>query len=115
MIPVTADTIKSVYVMLLSFPPFCRWNLPPAENLTFYVVPFTSEHAEYDPNKKTLRVSVVRVSTFLSLIAAVAHEMAHVRQDYAGRWPVKNVHNAEFHKLTQQICKHFPFLDPLNL
>jgi len=115
MIPVTADSIRSVYVLLQQFPPFCRWSLPPPEDLTFYVVHFKSEHAEYDPNKKTIRVSTARVSTFLSLLAAVAHEMVHLRQDVADRYPVKDMHNAEFKKCVRQICKHFPFLDPLNL
>jgi len=115
MIPVTADSIRSVYVLLQSLPPFNRWDLPPSGKLTFYVVPFTSEHAEYDPNKKTIRVSTARVSTFLSLVAAVAHEMCHVRQDVSGRYPVKNAHNADFRKYVKQVCKHFPFLDPLTL
>jgi hypothetical protein len=115
MIPVTADSIRSVYVLLQAFPPFCRWSLPPPEDLTFYVVDFKSEHAEYDPNKKTIRVSTENVSTFLSLLQAVGHEMIHVRQDVSGRYPVKNVHNADFKRYARQVCKHFPFLDPLNL
>lgn len=115
MIPVTADSIRSVYVLLQSLPPFNRWGLPPSTKLTFYVVPFKSEHAEYDPNKKTIRVSTARVSTFLSLLQAVAHEMCHVRQDVSNRYPVKNVHNEEFKRYARQVCKHFPFLDPLNL
>src|SRR5579859_1046609 len=113
-VPVTADSIRSVYVLLLSFPPFSRWNLPPPEKLTFYVVPFKSEHAEYDPNKKTIRVSTARVSTFLSLLQAVSHEMVHVRQDVSGRYPVKDAHNADFQKYVKQVCKHFPFFDPKN-
>lgn len=114
-IPVTADSIRSVYVLLLRFPPFCRWNLPPPEKLTFYVVPYKSEWGEYNPEKKTVRVSTVKVSTFLSLVEAVAHEMCHVRQDVSGRYPVKDVHNADFKRYAKQVCKHFPFFDPLNL
>lgn len=114
MIPVTADSIRSVYVLLLAFPPFCRWSLPKSDELTFYTVDFISEEAEYDPNRNSIRVSTATVSTFLSLLAAVAHEMAHLRQNVAGRYPVKRMHNADFKKYARQICKHFPFLDPLN-
>ena len=115
MVPVTAETIKSVYVLLQSFPPFSRWNLPQAEKLTFYVVDFKGEWAQYHPEKQTIRVSTARVSTFLSLLAAVSHEMCHLRQDISGRWPAKDAHNADFKRYVKQVCKHFPFLDPLNL
>ena len=115
MIPVTAETIKSVYVLLLQFPPFSRWNLPPPEKLTFYVVDYKTEWGEYHPVKMTVRVSTENVSTFLSLLQAVAHECIHIRQDVSGRYPVKKMHNADFKRYVKQVCKHFPFLDPMNL
>lgn len=114
MIPVTADTIKAVYVLLRSFPPFNRWDLPAADELTFYVVDYKGEWAEYHPERKTIRVSTARVSTFLSLLQAVAHENCHLRQDISGRYPVKNAHNADFKRYAKQVCKHFPFFDPAN-
>lgn len=109
-IPVTADTVKAVYTCLLSFPPFCRWNLP--TDLTFEVVPYTSEWGSYHPEKKLLRISTAKVSTFQSLVIAVGHEMVHVREDVAGRWAKKH-DNAYFKKLADQVCKAFE-LDRAN-
>lgn len=111
---ITPEKVKAVYRMLLLFEPFSRWSLPPAERLVFVVVPYKSEWGEYNPEKKTLRISSAKVSTFLSLVCAVAHEMVHVRQDVAGRWPVGEAHNSDFKRMTRQICKEFEFLDPHN-
>lgn len=107
-IPVTADTVKAVYTCLLAFPPFNRWRLPLPDSLTFYAVPYTSEWGEYNAERKTLRISMAKVSTFQSLVLAVAHEMVHVREDVAGRWAKKH-DNAYFKKLADQVCRTFEF------
>lgn len=113
MVPVNADTARAVYTMLREFPPFCRWSLPEADKLNFACEALTSRWADYDPNTKTLRVSTAKLSKFQSLLVAVAHEMCHVRQDFSGRWPAKNHHDAFFKEMTQQVCKSFDF-DPAN-
>lgn len=107
-IPVTADTVRAVYTCLLSFPPFCRWNLPSPDKMTFEVVPYTSEWGSYHPEKMKMRISKAKVSTFQSLVLAVAHEAVHVREDVAGRWAKKH-DNAYFKKLASQVCKAFEF------
>lgn len=112
MIPVTADTIKAVYALLRSFPPFSRWNLPLPEKMKFTVAPLKSMWGDYDPVSKTIRISSARVSTFQSLLLAVSHEMCNVRQDMI-HWPAKDPHNALFKKLAAQVCKAFE-LDPAN-
>lgn len=107
-IPVTAETVRAVYVCLLNFPPFNRWSLPAPDKLTFDAVPYTSEWGEYHPEKKRLRVSMAKVSTFDNLVLAVAHEMCHVKEDVSGRWAKKH-DNAYFKRLAGQVCKHFLF------
>ena len=114
MIPVTAEGIRSVYVMLQSFPPFSRWNLPKAEKITFSVVPFVGMWSDFDPKTNHMRVSEKKITTFLCLVEAVAHEMCHMRQEKINRWSSKNPHNEDFKKMTSQVCKHFPFMDPGN-
>lgn len=111
MIPVTAETVRAVYVMLLSFPPFSRWNLPPPEKVNFCVAPLKSRWGDFDPNNHTIRISTVNVTTFLSLVTAVAHETVHLKQDINGRWPAKDAHNSDFKRMAKQVCKHFPFAD----
>ena len=111
MIPVTAETILAVYVMLKAFPPFSRWGLPAKINTES--VPYKSFRADFNPNTNTLRVSHTKVMTFHCLVEAVAHEMCHMRQDVIGRWPMRGDHNADFQRMAKQVCKHFPF-DPGN-
>lgn len=108
MVPVTAETIRSVYVLLQTFPPFSRWHLPKAEKLNFVVAPLISMWGDYDPVSKTLRISSAKVSTFQNLVLAVAHETIHVKQDM-GKWPVKNPHNADFKRMAKQVCEAFSF------
>lgn len=112
MIPITPETVKAVYQCLLAFPPFSRWNLP--SKVVFVVEPLKSMWGDFDPNTHTIRVSTLKVTTFLSLVIVVAHEMAHLKQDIDGRWPAKDAHNAHFNRLAGKICKHFPFFDPGN-
>jgi predicted metal-dependent hydrolase len=114
MIPITPETVRAVYTMLLEFPPFSKWNLPAANKVTFVVAPLKSMWGDLDPNTHTMRVSTVKVTTFLSLVTVVAHEMVHLKQDVSGRWPAKDAHNAHFTKLATRVCKHFPFFDPAN-
>lgn len=108
---VTAEHVLAVYKMLKAFPPFCRWNLPASVNVD--VVPFKSFRADYDPTTRTIRVSFQKITTFLCLVEAVAHEMCHLRQDMIGRWPAGDAHNADFKRMARQVCKHFPY-DPGN-
>jgi hypothetical protein len=112
MIPVTAETIRATYEWLSHFPPFCRWHLPPAKKITFYVTDFVSEVAEYDHIKKTLRVSTANVGTYDMLIRVMAHELIHVREHVSGKWTVKH-DSAFFRQSRAMICKHFAF-DPLT-
>lgn len=111
-IPVTAETVRAVYVMLTAFPPFSRWSMPAADKLNFAVEPLVSRWGDFDPRSMTLRISSARVSTYQSLLLAVCHEAVHVRQDMI-HWPAKDPHNALFKKLASQVCKAFE-LDPAN-
>ncbi len=111
MVPVTDATVEAVYKCLLKFPPFDKWKLPARMN--FAVDHLVSKWADYDPNTKTIRVSSAKVSTFQSLVLAVAHEIVHAHQDALGRLPDKNPHNNQFGKLARQVCKHLGY-DPAN-
>lgn len=113
MLPITPTTVKATYTWLKTFPPFNKWRLPNPEKLNFSVESLKSRWADYDPETKTLRVSSARVSTYHSLIQAVAHEMIHVKEDLAGRWSDKH-DTVYFKSRCKTICKHWGF-DPNNL
>ena len=112
MIPITAQTCRATYDWLLHFPPFNRWHLPPSRKITFYVVDYVGEEAEYDHDKMTLRVSKARVGTYAMLIRVMSHELIHVHEHFAGKWTVKH-DSAFFKRCRAMVCKHFEF-DPLN-
>jgi hypothetical protein len=112
MIPITPETIKATYGYLLHFPPFSGWKMYPARKLTFSVVPYTGEYAQFDPNKMELRVSAAAMSKQHTLMKKMAHEMIHVHEHAIGRW--SHTHDtAFFFKCRDRVCRHFDF-DPLD-
>jgi hypothetical protein len=112
MIPITPDTVKATYTYLLSFPPFSRWKMLAAEDLTFLVVAFSSEYAQYNRNRKELRVSSVTVGKHQTLLKKMSHEMIHVHEDALNRWSQK--HDTQFFiKCRDQVCKVWDF-DPAD-
>ena len=112
MIPITEQTIRATYEYLLIFPPFNRWKMIAAEDLTFLVVAFTSEYAQYNPQKKEFRVSHVNVGKQLTLLKKVAHEMIHVHEDALGIY-TKTHDTPFFLRCRDQVCRHFDF-DPFD-
>ncbi len=112
MIPITPDTVKATYLYLLSFPPFSRWKMIAAEDLTFLVVAYSGEYAQYHAQRKELRVSSVNVAKQQTLLKKMAHEMIHVHEDAIGKWSAKH-DTAFFFRCRDQVCKHFDF-DPCD-
>ena len=111
-IPVTPETVRATYEHLLAFPPFCNWKMHPAKKLTFLIVPYTGEYAQFDTEKMELRVSAAAMSKHHTLLKKVAHEMIHVYEHASGRWTTTH-DTAFFFKCRDRVCKHFDF-DPLD-
>lgn len=97
--------------MLKELPPFNRWTLPESSRLMFEITDHSSRFGDYSSAAKTIRVSLLRVQSFQGLLKTVAHEMIHVNQDFTGKWPKRNAHNAAFCKKAKQVCEIFNF-DP---
>lgn len=112
MIPITPETVKATYEYLLNFPPFCKWKMHAARNLTFLVTAYKTEYAQYDHAKKALRVSSLNVSKQQTLIKKIAHEMIHVHEDALNRNTVKH-DSVFFFRCRDRVCKHFDF-DPAD-
>lgn len=105
----TPERLAAVYTALRAFPPFCRWQLPPAPEVTFRVVKCRDCVGYYDRDRRgdnyTISVSESLVGHFDTLAPIVAHEMLHLYQDVAGTETPNASHNAEFHKLSANICR----------
>ena len=109
----TPERLAAVYDMLRTFPPYCRWGLPPASEVKFHVSKTTQHHAAWwiDSNKHHIEVSANKHGWMASLISTMAHEMIHVRQRIAKTETSGVDHNAEFRRMVPSVCQRFGF-DP---
>lgn len=106
-LPLTPQRIAATYECLRSFPPFCRWKLPPADQVSFAVLQTTHLAADYQPDVvDRIRISAGRNGLFNTLASSVAHEMIHQRLKHRG---LKNwhAHGAEFQRIAKAVCARF--------
>ena len=96
--------------MLRSFPPFCRWKLPPCSEVVFHVAKTDKWHAAWwvYGERHHIEVSEKKHGHIGSLVASMAHEMIHVRQK-VNKTETKGEHNAEFKRLAKRVCDAFGF------
>jgi hypothetical protein len=114
-LPLTPEMVESAYDFLRGTPPFKRWKLPVPDDVVFHVTGARSHMAAYAPDGKKghqIYVSAKMVGHTDTLLKAVAHEMAHMRQQVMGDRSL--AHNANFFRLTARIAKYHGF-DPKEL
>lgn len=110
MLPLTPYTLRSAYKFLCSTPPFYRWNLPDADDVSFRIVRDRSLHGWHKvvAGRNIIGISRGVVGHTQSLITSMAHEMVHMHQ-YECKMPIN--HGLAFQKLAQHVCKIHGF-DP---
>ena len=111
MLQITPERLAGVYEMLRAFPPFCRWKLPPADEVKFQVLKTDKWQADWNilgGEVHRIRASEKKHHHLASLAASVAHEMVHAKQRIDGT-ETKGEHNEEFKKLSKTVCRSFGF------
>lgn len=103
--------VRAAYAMLRELPPFDRWRLPRAEEIKFEITLEPSVHAEYQSMRRhVIRVNADTHTTLEQLLASVAHEMVHLRQELRGLLPAKgDGHNAAFRRMRKTVCHSLGF------
>lgn len=107
----TPEMLEGAYEYLRASPPFCRWNLPEADHISFRVMGtrdrfghFRGRHKKAsgadDFSEIAISAGMVRSSDLL--IATMAHEMIHLYQDETGT--ARGHHNPAFLKLAKRVC-----------
>lgn len=101
------DTLRATYAFLAETPPFSRWNLPDADDVTFQVAR-TKTHfgwcTFHDP-KFTIAISSATVRDTATLVTTMAHEMIHVHERCSGACRPGVQHTAAFRKWAAQVCR----------
>lgn len=106
------DAIAAAYEYLRASDPFRSWHLPPSTEVKFKIVrdpkmfaDFTAKDGAY-----TIRISAVRNGHTNTLMATLAHEMIHLRQELTGD---REVHGPRFQRMAARVCAYHGF-DPLG-
>lgn len=105
---ITDKTIKSMYSLLRSMPPFNKWNLPPAHKIKFKVRHDLDllGHMYMKPFK--MEIGTKHQEHFESVLTTVAHEMVHLSLFIDG-CPSFNQHRKAFRMKTAQIGDLYGF------
>lgn len=110
--------LVGAYEFLRVTPPFSRWRLPEADDITFHIKPLKDKYADFDytyaggkPRRNWTIVVDPRLCAYNdTLLRVLAHEMVHLRRALLGhRLDVE--HGAAFQKLARQVCHQHGF-DP---
>lgn len=90
--------------MLLAFPPFDKWKMPPSKDIRFRVFRSKAKYGDYSGPPHTMRVSAANIGQLGSLEQVIAHEMIHLHLREKGRkgW---DAHGAEFQRLARTVCR----------
>ena len=95
--------------MLRAFPPFCRWNLPTAEEVKFRLLRTKQWDADWwiEGGRHHIRISEKRAGHMDTVVCSMAHEMIHVHQKISKTETANTEHNAEFMRLAKAISKRY--------
>jgi len=107
----TPEMLEGAYEYLRVSPPFCHWDLPHADHVSFRVLGakdrfghFRGRHrkAQGDDGFSEIAISAGLVKSTDLLISTMAHEMIHLYQDETGT--ARGHHNPKFRKLAKRVC-----------
>jgi hypothetical protein len=106
----TPDMLAAAYDFLRATEPFRGWKLPEAEEVGFHILKTRSHSADYsfENGVHLIRISAARNGHAASLIATMAHEMVHLRQQMLGD---RGHHTTRFRKMAARVCRVHGF-DP---
>lgn len=108
----THEAVEGAYNFLRACYPFCRWNLPEADDLAFKVTRHNDRFAHFEYNTgafPNVAVSERHVKTLDDLLAAMGHELIHIHQWKRGTGSKRGQHNKEFRRLAKLVCKELGF------
>ncbi len=111
----TPEMLEGAYEYLRVSPPFCHWDLPHADHVSFRVLGakdrfghFRGRHrkAQGDDGFSEIAISAGLVKSTDLLISTMAHEMIHQHQQRTRTETSNTEHNAQFIKLARQVCRY---------
>ena len=102
----TPETLKAVYDMLCTVPPFDKWNMPDSDEMHFTVCrsPNKLGWCVFSKNKWSVAISIGTVTRLNLLICTMMHEMIHVHEGNVNIDRNDVQHSRAFKKWAAQVC-----------
>lgn len=99
----TPDILAAGYEFLREAGPIKGWRLPAADGVEFHVVRNPNILADFGVERgvPVIRVNENGAGHTVTVLAALAHEMIHLRQHLTGD---RGVHGASFKRMARAIC-----------
>lgn len=104
----TPDMLAGAYEFLRATEPFKGWKLPHADEVGFSVVRDPNMFADFgiESGIPVIRVSEAKNGHTATLLATMAHEMCHLRQEFTGD---RGHHTAAFRRMAARVCRAHGF------
>lgn len=99
--PISEQSMRSIYEMLIQMQPISRWRLPPSKEVEFAAVNDPLCYGEFEP-PNVIRLSRKKIGHLDTAIKTMAHEIVHLKRYQAGdkAW---DKHDERFDKMGLQI------------
>lgn len=110
----TPDIVAGMYDLLRLTPPFCKWRLPPSDDVAFGIMAASDRAGDYHwcatKQVHTIRANGAWCGHLPALVRIIAHEMVHMHLQIA--YPRDRAHHGRrFLRCAAQVCRHH-HLDP---
>lgn len=104
----TPDILAAGYEFLRETKPFKGGKLPSSDDVAFHVSRDPKIHADFgvESGVPVIRVSENGAGHTVTLLAALAHEMCHLRQHLIG---ARDCHGASFRRMAAAVCREHGF------
>ena len=103
---ITPEMMAAAYDYLATTPPFCNWNLPESEDVTFIVYRSMVNRGDWFriKDRHRIRISSRYAKSTTSLMETLAHEMIHLHEDH-NNCSGKGQHSAAFNAWANEVCE----------
>lgn len=107
----TRQRMAATYELLRSFPPFSKWNLPPADLVVFGVTRVPSDRGSQRTTVGKHHIWMNTHTTLARFVETMAHEMCHMRESVSGVQCATDTyrHGEYFNRLAKQVCRQLGF------
>jgi len=104
----TPEIVAAAYAYLTECEPFSKWNLPPAEDLTFRVSSSLKDfgfcvYPRIKSERPTIIISKKLIGSTQLLMQILAHEMVHLYMFHHGITD-RGTHGPAFRKIAKRVC-----------